>query len=157
VLKKLDETDLQVLSLLQTDGRMSISDISRKIDLSAPSTQDRLRQLQSAKIIKKFTAILDAEKLGLKLMSLTFVGLSLPQYKAIERFRNSVAEWSEVLECMDISGEYDFVLKIIVKDMRQYESLIREKLAKIPGVARIQTSFVLNAPKSTTEISLANL
>jgi len=150
----LDEVDVQLLSLLQQDGRITNADLAKSVGLSPPSVLQRVRVLEKAGLIKGYFGILDAEKLGLRITALAMISLSLHQEQPIERFRRSVNEIPEVLECYHVSGEFDFLLKIVVKDIRSYEQLIRERLSKIKGIQQIKTSFVLATTKHTTQIPL---
>jgi Lrp/AsnC family leucine-responsive transcriptional regulator len=150
----LDEVDVQLLSLLQQDGRITNADLAKKVGLSPPSVLQRVRVLEKAGLIKGYFGILDAEKLGLRITALAMISLSLHQEQPIERFRRSVNEIPEVLECYHVSGEFDFLLKIVVRDIRAYEQLVREKLSKIKGIQQIKTSFVLATTKHTTQITL---
>ncbi|HSI72760.1 MAG TPA: Lrp/AsnC ligand binding domain-containing protein, partial [Fimbriimonas sp.] len=93
-------------------------------------------------------------RLGLKITALAMISLSLHQDRPIEAFRKAVQDIPEILECYHVSGEFDFLLKIVVRDMRAYEQLIRERLSKIKGIGQIKTSFVLATPKYTTKIPL---
>ena len=150
----LDEVDVQLLALLQEDGRITNADLSKKVGLSPPSVLQRVRILEKSGLIRGYHALLDAERLGLRITALAMISLSLHQEQPIERFRRSVNEIPEVLECYHVSGEFDFLLKIVVKDIRAYEQLIREKLSKIKGIQQIKTSFVLANTKYTTKIPL---
>jgi Lrp/AsnC family leucine-responsive transcriptional regulator len=150
----LDEVDVQLLALLQEDGRITNADLSKKVGLSPPSVLQRVRILEKSGLIRGYHAILDAERLGLRITALAMISLSLHQEQPIERFRRSVNEIPEVLECYHVSGEFDFLLKIVVKDIRAYEQLIRERLSKIKGIGQIKTSFVLANTKYTTKIPL---
>lgn len=153
-MKMLDEVDLQLLNLLQRDGRMTNADLAKKVSLSPPSTLQRVRSLERSGLVKGYTALLDAERLGFRITALTFVNLTLHQDQPIERFRKAIVDLPEVVECYHVSGEFDFVLKVIVRDMRQYEAFIREKLSRIKAVGRIQTSFVFGTTKHTTAVPL---
>jgi Lrp/AsnC family leucine-responsive transcriptional regulator len=150
----LDEVDVQLLSLLQQDGRITNADLAKKVGLSPPSVLQRVRVLEKAGLIKGYFGILDAEKLGLRITALAMISLSLHQEQPIERFRRSVNDIPEVLECYHVSGEFDFLLKIVVRDIRAYEQLIRERLSKIKGIQQIKTSFVLATTKHTTQIQI---
>jgi Lrp/AsnC family leucine-responsive transcriptional regulator len=150
----LDEVDVQLLSLLQQDGRITNADLAKKVGLSPPSVLQRVRVLEKAGLIRGYFGILDAEKLGLRITALAMISLSLHQEQPIERFRRSVNEIPEILECYHVSGEFDFLLKIVVRDIRAYEQLIRERLSKIKGIQQIKTSFVLSTTKHTTQIQL---
>jgi Lrp/AsnC family leucine-responsive transcriptional regulator len=150
----LDEKDIQILSLLQADGRMTNADLAKKVNLSPPSALQRVRALEKAGLIRGYVALLEPGRLGLNLTALVMVRLSLHQERPIEQFRKSVQEIPEILECYHVSGEFDFLLKVVVKDIRAYEQLIREKITKIKGLQQINTSFVMGIPKSTTAIPL---
>lgn len=150
----LDEVDVQILSLLQKDGRVTNADLAKSVGLSPPSVLQRVRALEKAGLIRGYHAILDSERMGLKITALTQVTLALHNEQPIERFRRAVQDIPEVMECYHVSGDYDFLLKIVVKDIRGYEQLVREKLSKIKGLQQIKTSFVLGTPKHTTQIPL---
>lgn len=150
----LDEVDVQLLSLLQNNGRISNADLAKSVGLSPPSVLQRVRALEKAGLIRGYFAVLDAERLGLKITALAMITLSLHQEQPIERFRKSIQEIPEVLECYHVSGEFDFLLKIVVKDIRSYEQLIRERLSKIKGIGQIRSSFVLATNKYSTKIPL---
>ena len=150
----LDEVDVQLLSLLQQDGRITNADLAKSVGLSPPSVLQRVRVLEKAGLIKGYFGLLDPDKLGLRITALAMISLSLHQEQPIERFRRSINEIPEVLECYHVSGEFDFLLKIVVKDIRSYEQLIRERLSKIKGIQQIKTSFVLATTKHTTQIPL---
>jgi Lrp/AsnC family leucine-responsive transcriptional regulator len=151
----LDEVDIQLLSLLQEDGRITNADLAKRVGLSPPSVLQRVRTLEKLGLIREYAALLDYERLGLRITALAMVSLSLHQEQPIERFRKAIQDIPEVLECYHVSGEFDFLLKIVVRDMRAYEQLIRERLSKIKGIGQIKTSFVLATPKYTTRIPLS--
>jgi len=150
----LDEKDVQILNLLQADGRMTNADLAKKVNLSPPSALQRVRALEKAGLIRGYVAILDPDRLGLRLTALVMVRLALHQDRPIEQFRKAVQEIPEILECYHVSGDFDFILKVVVKDIRAYEQLIREKITRIKGLGQINTSFVMGVSKSTTAIPL---
>lgn len=150
----LDEVDVKLLALLQEDGRITNADLAKSVGLSPPSVLQRVRTLEKAGLIRGYHALLDPERLGYRLTALTSINLALHQEQPIERFRRAIQDIPEVQECYHVSGETDFLLKIVVRDMRAYEQLIREKLSKIKGVGQIKTSFVLSTVKHTTLVPL---
>ena len=150
----LDDKDLAILRLLQADGRISNADLARNVQLSPPSVLQRVRRLDSQGFVTNYTAVLDQEKMGFGLTVLDMVSLALHQEKPIDTFRSAVAKIPQVLECHNISGEFDFVLKIAAADMRDYERLIREELTAINGVGKIQSCFVLGTSKQTTNLPI---
>ena len=150
----LDEKDVQILRLLQADGRITNAELAKRVNLSPPSALQRVRALEKAGLIKGYVALLDPDRLGLKITALVMISLSLHQERPIETFRKAVQDIPEILECYHVSGEFDFLLKIQVRDMRAYEALIREKITRIKGLQQIKTSFVLGIPKHSTNIVL---
>lgn len=152
--ERLDEKDLELLRIIQADGRITNADIARKLNLSPPSVLQRVRKLEESGLIDRYVAILNPRALGFHINVFAQVSLSLHQEQPIEQFRQSILEIPEVLECYHVSGEYDFLLKILVEDMTAYEVLVREKLSTIRGVGKIQSCFVLGTAKQSTEIKL---
>ncbi len=150
----LDEVDLQLLALLQRDGRITNADLAKAVNLSPPSVLQRVRALEKASLIRGYHALLDHERLGFRITAMVMITLALHQDMAIERFRRAVQDIPEILECHHVSGDFDFLLKVVVRDMRGYEAFVREKLSRIKGVGQIRTSFVLGTPKATSEIPL---
>lgn len=153
-LKQLDDKDYDILAILQKEGRITNAELANRVDLSPPSTLQRVRYLERAGYIQRYTAILDADKLNLKIMVLALVSLALHEEQSMEQFIKSFSEIPEVMEVHHVSGEFDFLLKILVQDMRHYETLLREKILRIKGVGQIRSSFVLASPKNTTSLPL---
>ena len=150
----LDKKDLTILQTLQEDGRITNADLAKAIKLSPPSALQRVRRLEKAGYIRSYTALLDAEKLGYGITIWAMVSLTLHQDQPIERFREAVQAIPEVVECYNVSGEFDFLLKILVADIRAYEQLMRERLSRIEGMRQLQSSFVLGTTKCTTQIPI---
>jgi Lrp/AsnC family leucine-responsive transcriptional regulator len=151
----LDEVDVQILAILQADGRITNADLAKRVNLSPPSVLQRVRALEKAGLVRGYYGLLDAERLGFRITALAMISLSLHQEQPIERFRKAINEIPEVMECYHVSGEFDFLLKIVVRDIRAYEALIRERLSKIKGIQQIKTSFVLAQTKFTTQLPLS--
>lgn len=147
--EQLDETNLQILRLLQADGSITNADLSRKIGLKPPSVLQRVRRLEQLNLIKGYTAHLNAEELGFGLTIFAQVSLALHQDQPIENFVKSVSEINEVMEVHHVSGEFDFLLRIVVQNMRHYEQLIRDQLSTIKGMGKLQSCFVLASPKES--------
>ncbi len=151
----LDEVDLQILSILQANGRITNADLAKEVQLSPPSVLQRVRTLEKAGLIKGYFAQLDADRLGFKITAWVQITLSLHQEQPIERFRRAILDIPEILECYHVSGDFDFLLKVVVRDMRAYEVFIREKLSKVKGVQQIRTSFVFGNNKHTSTLPIA--
>ena len=150
----LDETDVQILHMLQNDGRITNAELAKRVGLSPPSVLQRVRALEKSGLIRGYVALLEPERLGLRITALVMISLSLHQEQPIERFRKSIQEIQEITECYHVSGDFDFLLKVVVRDMRAYEVFLREKLSKIKGIGKITTNFVLATNKQTTQIPL---
>src|SRR5436853_1994969 len=103
-MKVIDEVDLQLLKLLQAEGRITNADLAKKVGLSPPSVLQRVRALEKAGLIRGYFALLDAERLGLKLTALAMISLSLHQEQPIERFRRSIQGIAEIVECYHVTG-----------------------------------------------------
>lgn len=149
----LDDVDLEILRLLQQDGRITNADLAKQVALSPPSVLQRVRALEKAGLIRQYVTILDAERLGLRITAWVQITLALHQEQPIERFRRAVQDIPEILECYHVSGDFDFLLKVVVKDMKAYEAFIREKLSKIRGLGQIRTSFVFGTSKHTSQLT----
>jgi Lrp/AsnC family leucine-responsive transcriptional regulator len=150
----LDEVDVHILALLQKDGRITNADLAKSVGLSPPSVLQRVRALEKAGLIRGYFALLDADRLGLRVLAWVQITLALHQEQPIERFRRSIQDMPEILECYHVTGDFDFLLKVVVKDMRTYEVFIREKLSKIKGIGQIKTSIAFGTNKYTTQLSL---
>ena len=150
--ERLDKADRHILRLLQTSGRMTNADIAREVKLSPPSTLQRIRKLEQKGYIKGYTTLLDLEKLGYQIAGFAQVSLSLHQDEPIEAFVDAVTAIPEVLECYHVSGEYDFLLKVVAKDMADYERVVREQLSRIRSVAKVHSCVVLRNNKLTSPL-----
>ena len=144
---KPDRIDLEILRLLQQDGRLSSQALSAKVKLSARACLDRLRRLEAAGYIRGYTARIDRDKLGASVSVFAQVTLTDQRRATRDRFESRIARCDEVVACYLVSGEYDYLLRIVVKDTRDYERLLREKLYKIKGIRHSQSSFVLRTLK----------
>lgn len=154
---RFDEVDLHILRLLQEDGRMTNADLARTVGLSPPSVLQRVRKLEDLGVIRGYSTLLDQEKLGFSLTVFAQISLALHQEAPIERFRRAIQDIPEVLECYHVSGEFDFLLKIVVEDMKAYEALVRDKLSKIKGLGKIQSCFALATNKQVHRLPLERL
>ena len=150
----LDETDKLILRLLQADGRLSNLDLARQINLSPPATHARLRQLEKEGYIRKFTTLVDREKAGFDLLCFIHVALQMHQLEQVDNFRNMMRQIPEVLECHHITGEYDYLLKVVLHTRKDLERFVVDRITPIHGIARIHTNLALTEVKSTTELPL---
>jgi len=150
----LDSLDKAILEMLQADGRISNAELARRINLSPPATHARVRQLEKRGFIRQYTALLDRERTGFDLLCFVHMSLQLHQHVQIDKIQADIQQMSEVLEFYRLTGEFDYVLKVVVRHRKDLERFIIDRLTSIPGVARVQTSVVLTEIKSTTALSL---
>ena len=148
----LDELDRRILCELQRDARMANAELARRLHLSPPAVHARVKWLEEQGIIRGYVARLDREALGFDMLCFIQISLQLHQVEQVMHFRTAVQQLPEVLECHHVTGEYDYLLKIVVQNRQELERLVMEKLTPIPGVARIHTSLVFSEIKSSTEL-----
>jgi Lrp/AsnC family leucine-responsive transcriptional regulator len=150
----LDETDLAILRELQADGRISNVELAQRINLSPPATHTRLKRLQEQGTIRQYVALVDQEQLGYDMICFVNISLSLHQVEELESFRAVINEMPQVLECYHVTGEFDYLLKIVVRNRKDLQRFVVQELTPIHGVARIYTSLVLSEVKSTTALPI---
>ena len=153
-LEQLDEMDREVLRLLQDDGRISSAELARRVNLSAPGLQKRLKKLEQKGVIDRYVTLVNREALGLDLLCFAQVTLTHHQPECVSNFCTRVQGLQEVLECHYLAGEFDYILKVVVADRHHLEKLLREQIIPIPGVDKIRTSIVLNEVKTSTSLPL---
>ena len=151
---KLDKTDIKILGILQEDGRITNARLAQLIGISPPSALQRVRRLESSGVIEKYVALVVRDKIGLGLMAIIIVSLSLHQVASLRTVVEGLAELEEVLECYQLTGDVDFLLKVATKDMNSYTDFVNNKLSGIPGIQNIKTSFVLTTVKNSTSLRL---
>jgi len=151
----LDSIDLAILTILQSEGRLSNAELARRIDLSPPATFARLRRLEAEGIIRSYAALLDLEKAGFDMLCFVQISLQLHQPEQVQAVRQAIQALPEVLECYHVTGEYDFLLKVAIRNRLDLERFALQRLTPIQGVRRIQTNVVLSEVKSTTVLPLA--
>ncbi|MCP3924387.1 MAG: Lrp/AsnC family transcriptional regulator [Desulfobacterales bacterium] len=147
-----DKTDRKILNILQNDGRITNAKLAESIGISPPAMLERVRRLEKAGLITRYSAIVDREKTGYELLAIITVSLGLHQLKSLDSFKNQISKLDEVLECYQVSGEYDFILKVVLHNIRAYRNFVNEKLAGIEGIQNIKSSFVLDDVKTETKL-----
>lgn len=148
----LDAIDRELLTVLQANARISNAELARRVELSPSGLQKRLRRLEVNGYIERYATILNRHKIGYELM--VFVHISLQRHIAsgFEAFRQEVVRLPEVLECYNLTGADDYILKVIVKDVSHLENFLLRQLTAMPAVDKVRTGLVLNEIKSTTSI-----
>ena len=143
----MDKIDRKILAELQHNGRASLQEISQAAGLSSTPCWTRVKRLEDTGVIERYTVNLNAEALGLGETVMVQVTLDSHSDNTLEKFGETLASIPEVVEAYLVSGEYDYLLRIAVKDTKDYERLLREKLYKIKGVRHSKSSFVLRTLK----------
>lgn len=150
----LDDLDRSLLRYLQEDARLSNAELARRVNLSAPGLQKRLRKLEESGVIEQYAALVDHEALGYDMLCFIQVTLQRHEPRAIHAFRELVQSMPEVLECFHITGEYDYLLKVIVRNRKHLEHFLVETLTPVPAMDKIRTSLVLSEIKNTTAVPI---
>jgi DNA-binding Lrp family transcriptional regulator len=150
-----DELDEAILQILQADGRISNVELAGQVNLSPPAVHARLKRLEQKGIIRQYVALLDRERIGFDMLCFVNVSLQLHQPEHVENFKRQILALPQVLECHHLTGEFDYLLKIVVRNRKDLEKFVVNQLTPIPGIARIYTSLVLTEIKSTTALPLS--
>ncbi|WP_304611203.1 Lrp/AsnC family transcriptional regulator [Paraglaciecola sp. L3A3] len=152
---KLDKYDRLILETIQQQGRISNQELAEAINLSPSPCLRRVRQLEESGMIAGYVALLDARKLGLTLMCFMQISMDKHTPERFKSFERKIAEFSEVLECHLVTGQSaDYLLKVIVKDMDDFQQFLLNKLTPIEGVSGVHSSFVLKSPVNTTALPI---
>ena len=151
----LDKIDKQILNTLQENGKTTNSKLSKIVGISAPATLERVKRLESAGVISHFTAVLDPEKIGFSIMGMVNIGLSLSSLSSVAEIKEKFYNLDEVIECYQIAGENDFILKVIAKDIKAYGEFMNKKLTQIKGIQVIKSSFVIDNVKEKRVFTLS--
>lgn len=150
----LDATDLRILELLQADARIANVDLARKVHLSPSPCLARVRALEESGIVSRYVTLLDPKRLGLTVSVLVQVTLEKQIEPALEAFEKAVRERPEVMECYLMTGDADYLLRVVVPDVPAFERFILDFLSKVPGVGNIKSSFALKQVKYNTALPL---
>lgn len=150
----LDNTDQEILEILQEDSTISVKEIAAKVGLSATPTYERIKYMEEEGIIRKYVALLDREKIGLSLLVYCNIVLKEQSKRALMTFEKEVNAMPEVLEVISISGTYDYMLKIIAKDIAAYNEFVVNVISNIHNIGQYHSSIVLNEVKRETAFPL---
>ena len=152
---ELDRYDLHILKILQNNSSISMQDLGQQIGLSHTPCWRRVKKLEEHGVIIKQVALLNTKSLDLNVNVFVHVTLRQHHENALNRFEESVGQLSEVVECYTVSGETDFLLRVVVKDVEAYEKLLKGTLLQLPEVGNLSSTFALRQVKYTTEIPIS--
>ena len=151
---ELDATDLRILRVLQDDAKISNVDLASKINLSPSPTLARVKNLEKNNVISRYVGLVDPTSLGLKMNVFIQVSLDRQEAAALERFEHEVSGFGEVMEVYLMTGDEDYLLRIVVPDIQALERFILDHLTKIPGIKKIRSSFALKQVKYKTALPI---
>jgi Lrp/AsnC family leucine-responsive transcriptional regulator len=153
---KLDKTDRRILDILQREGRISVTDLAERVGLSATPCARRIRQLEESGLIEGYAAIVDPRRAGQAIQAIVQIKLQHSD-EIVERFRRLLLERPEVLACYTMTGEMDFLLHVIVRDIEALSDFTTRRLLRMPGVRDVTSSIVLETVKRSPVIPLEDL
>ena len=139
----LNEIDLKILEHLQKNARLSNVELAENVHLSQSPCLRRVRNMETAGVIKGYVALVDQNTVGLPVSVFVNVRLEKQIEQALEVFEETVKQWSEVMECYLMTGDADYLLRVVTSDLAAYERFLMDKLTRVPGVASINSSFAL--------------
>lgn len=151
-LPSLDENDLAILRLLQENARMTVKEISEKIHLSTTPVHERIKRMEQNGVIRQYATLLDRARIRKPLMVICYVSLKEHNKLAGGKFIRSIHELPEVIECYNISGEFDFMLKVVSESMDDYYHFHVNKLSQLDNVGNLQSVFVMGVIKETVRL-----
>lgn len=153
----LDNIDVQILTLLQKDSNRTTKSIAASLGMTTSPVFERIKKLEKEGYIKKYVAVLNQKKLGLKFT--VFIGITLQGHTRsyLEKFVKEINKFPEVVECHRVSGNFDYLLKLIVEDIEAYETFIITKLTLLPYLGNVQSMITLSTGKETHEMDLSRI
>ncbi len=146
---QLDEKDIEILKLLQDNARMTVKEIAEKVNLTPTPVHERIRRLEESAVIKQYATLIDPAKVGKGLTVICYVSLREHSKVAGSKFIKSIHALNEIAECYNISGEFDFMLKVVSENMDTYYDFHVNKLSQIENMGHVQSVFVMGVIKQT--------
>ena len=150
----LDSIDLRILQLLQHDARLTNKEVADKLGKSVTPVYERIKRLEDEGYITRYVALVNKDLIGKHLTAFTTVQLKEHSATALRGFEKEVVKFPEVMECYHMTGRFDFLIKMAIKDMKEYNELLMGKLATLPNVGGLETFFVLSEGKNETAYAL---
>ena len=154
VAMELSVIDRKILRALQEDGRMTIQAIADRVGLSGSPCLRRIRQMERAGIIAGYSAVVEQKAVGLPVSVFISIRLERQRSHELDAFGAAISRWPEVMECYLMTGQFDFLLRVVCADLGAYEQFLRERLTQVEGVASIESSFSLGQVKSSLVLPL---
>lgn len=148
----LDVKDIAILALLQQNARMTVKEIAEKVHLSTTPVHERIKRLESSGVIKQYATLVDHTKVKKGLIAICYVSLKEHNKTAGTKFIKAIHAMTEVIECYNISGEFDFMLKVVSEDMNAYHDFHVNKLSQVENMGHVQSVFVIGIIKQTHQL-----
>ena len=150
----MDSIDKKLLKLLQTDSKKTTKELSVKLNLSVTAVYERIKKLEREGIIQNYVALINRSKVNKGFIVFCHIKLSQHTREFLTKFENQVVKLTEILECHHVSGDYDYILKIAVKDMEEYREFLVTKLTTLEHIGSTHSTFMISEVKNTTVIEL---
>ncbi|ODP35608.1 Lrp/AsnC family transcriptional regulator [Pandoraea sp. ISTKB] len=151
---EIDRIDVRLLGILQSHGRISNLELAEAIKLSPAQTLRRHRRLEELGVIKGYDARLDAQRLGLSVVAFVHVTMERGHIRDLSNFKGLVAELAQIQECFSVTGDIDYVLKVVARDLKALSDFLLDTLMRIPGVSAVKSSVCLDEIKCTSAVPL---
>jgi len=151
---ELSPQDIKILELLQSNADRSSAEIAEQLNMSQSPCWRRINRLEQEGVIDRKVALLNREALGMDLVAFTTINLSAAGRKNMERFEEGVMKLDEVIECYTMTGAWDYMLKVVVRDIRHYEQFVRKHLLELPMIGEVHSHMAVTEIKNTTELPL---
>lgn len=152
IMPELDAKDIAILRLLQENARFTVKEIAAKVHLSTTPVHERIKWMEEQGVIKQYAALVDQTKVRKGLMVICYVSLKQHSKNAGQKFIKAIQEMREVIECYNISGEFDFMLKVVSEDMNSYYNFHVNDLSQLENVGHVQSIFVMGVIKQTHQL-----
>lgn len=144
---QIDDIDRKILRALQADAKITVGELAEKVGLSPSPCARRVRLLEKAGVVRGYTAIVDQKKVGLPISAFASIKLERQREEDLDRFAEVVSRWPEVVDCYLMTGQRDYLMRIVAADLEAYERFLKDKLTRLDNVASIETSFALGQVK----------
>lgn len=151
---ELDHIDRRIIAELQSDGRMTAQQLAVRVGLSPSPCARRVRLLEERGVITGYTAVIDQDQVDLPISVFASIKLERQREEELERFNAAISRWPEVVDCYLMTGQRDYLLRIVVRDLHAYDRFLKEKLTRLDGVASIESSFALSQIKRSNQLPI---
>jgi Lrp/AsnC family transcriptional regulator, leucine-responsive regulatory protein len=150
----MDKIDIKIIELLQQDGRMSNVELSERIHLSAPQCLRRVRMLEEQGVIRRYAALVAPSSVGLEVTAYVALSLDRAQFKQVREVEQVIKAFTEIIECHTISGDFDYLLKVVACDLKGLSHFLTDRLMQVPGVAGLRSMICMEEVKPLSGLPL---